>query len=172
MGKMGASTLKNKSRKFSTNISKAEPCQITSATANATATATIAASTSGARSSNSAVFPSSYMRLDQAATTWFRWHNKEISVRGAPPDVFDAFIAQVVERILNVDRKVWPIFHRWRIVNDALHEQALELHPDAAGFRLCLPEEKPSTSELPTVTHVEEKTSGESDTFSGLETGR
>ena len=73
-------------------------------------------------------------------------------VRDAPPDVFDAFISEVVETIINVDRKKWPIFQKWRIINAAISEDVLELLPDGDNFRLQLPEvgiseEKASTTE-------------------------
>jgi hypothetical protein len=48
-------------------------------------------------------------------------------VSDAPPEVFEAFIAEVVEEIVNVDRAQWDIFDRWHIINACLEADVLLL---------------------------------------------
>ncbi len=61
----------------------------------------------------------------------------------APPEVFDAFIAQVVEEIVNVDRSEWEIFERWHIINACLEADVLILRelPDGR-LTLAFPDEE------------------------------
>lgn len=84
----------------------------------------------------------SFLRLEQLGITSFQWENvTPYMVRYAPAEVFDAFIAEVVEQIINVDRAIWPDFDRWNVVNECLAEDVLTLNmlPDGS-LELTIPE--------------------------------
>jgi hypothetical protein len=78
---------------------------------------------------------------------------QKYNVREAPAAKFDEFINLHVEvNEQNVDRKVWPIHHRWRAINAVLQAELLMLVEVDSGYLLQLPiEEKAS--------ELEEKTS-------------
>lgn len=83
----------------------------------------------------------SYMKLEDSNNMYFHIGNQKYNVRTAQPAVFDSFISQSVEEIVNVDRSKWPIFQRWRIINACLPEEVLILEKLADGSLLLhLPE--------------------------------
>jgi hypothetical protein len=98
-----------------------------SATDNDTATDTTEPCQSADSSSNSKGSCLSYLKLAQTRVTSFHWAGEEVMVSDAPPEVFDAFIAQVVEEIVHVDRAAWEIFDRWHIINACLEADVLIL---------------------------------------------
>jgi hypothetical protein len=84
----------------------------------------------------------SFLRLAQLKETSFQWEEETHQVADAPVEVFDAFIAEVVEEIVNVDRTIWDIFDRWNIINACLEADVLLLTelPDGS-LLLDIPEE-------------------------------
>ena len=60
--------------------------------------------------------------------------------------MFDAFIAEVVEEIVNVDRTTWDIFDRWNVINACLEADVLLLTelPDGS-LLLGIAEEIPAS---------------------------
>lgn len=53
------------------------------------------------------------------------WNGQKHSVKDAPPDVFDAWICQYVEHIVNVDTSAWMTHDRWLIINAVLEADVL-----------------------------------------------
>jgi hypothetical protein len=94
---------------------------------NDTAIDTTAACQSADDSSNNKESRLSYLKLAHTRVTSFHWSGQDVTVADAPADVFDAFIAQVVEEIVNVDRDQWDIFERWHIINACLDAEVLLL---------------------------------------------
>lgn len=90
------------------------------------------------------------MKLEDSERMFFDLDGKKQNVEIAPPEVFDAFISEVVEDIKNVDRAKWPIFQRWRIINACLPEDVLllEERPDGS-LLLSLPEASDSPVNMP-----------------------
>jgi hypothetical protein len=86
------------------------------------------------------------MKLEDSKRTSFDFQEQTFTVVDAPPAVFDAFVAEFTEDVLNVDRTTWPIFLRWRWINQSLAEGVLNLTalPDGS-LRLALPEEVPAS---------------------------
>jgi len=74
-----------------------------------------------------------YMHLANVGQTFFTWNGQKYSVQSAPPDVFDQWIREVVDRIVNVDTATWEIFHRWQIVNAAISGKFLLLSEASDG---------------------------------------
>lgn len=68
-----------------------------------------------------------HLELRNAAQTWFQVDGQEYSVKNAPPAVFDAWIRQFVEEIVNVDTSTWSVFQRWNIINAVLREGLLSI---------------------------------------------
>jgi hypothetical protein len=67
--------------------------------------------------------------------------------------VFDAFIAEVVEQIINVDRAVWNIHDRWNILNACLQADVLILTEVPGGrFQLTYQDEEEQLPVAP-LTH-------------------
>lgn len=103
-----------------------------------------------------------YLKLQQVSQTFLTWQSERYSVKDAPPDVFDAWIRQYVETILNVDTFQWDIFDRWQIINAVLDVGILVIHSDTLEHpSIQLSEEKSSelivsSEEKSSVLHVEE----------------
>ena len=68
-----------------------------------------------------------YLELRKTAVTFFTWQSEKHNVRQALPNVFDAWILQFFEEIINVDRTVWDKYQRWHIINDCLRAGIVEL---------------------------------------------
>lgn len=68
-------------------------------------------------------------------------------VASAPPEIFDVFVADLVEEIADVDRAEWEIFDRWNVVNDLLKEGIVMLVEVPEGFVLELPPEEEVASD-------------------------
>jgi hypothetical protein len=66
-----------------------------------------------------------YMALKQAIRTFFYWEEKQYNVRQAQPIVFDGWVRQYVEEIVDVDTEEWDVYDRWQIVNALLSEKFL-----------------------------------------------
>jgi hypothetical protein len=81
---------------------------------------------------------------------------QKYNVREAPAAKFDEFINLYVEvNEQNVDRKVWPIHHRWRAINAVLVAELLMLVEVDGGYSLQLPiEEETPKSEVPSQEEV------------------
>src|SRR5690349_12529754 len=93
-------------------------------------------------SSSSKASSLSYLKLEHTRKTSFRWNGETYTVADAPASVFDAFIAVVVEQIINVDRSAWNIHDRWNIVNACLQAEVLTLTEDFGdGLQLAYPDE-------------------------------
>jgi hypothetical protein len=73
--------------------------------------------------------------------------------------VFDAWIREYVETIINVNTFLWDIFDRWQIVNAVLEGKFLVLmdQEDGTFFLCCLQKQKEVFSSIDGGT--EEKTS-------------
>lgn len=69
----------------------------------------------------------SYLKLAQTKVTSFLWRGQSQIVADAPAEAFDAWIAEVVEQIINVDRAIWNIYDRWNIINACLEAEVLTL---------------------------------------------
>jgi hypothetical protein len=61
-----------------------------------------------------------YLELKKAATTFLTWQGESFSVRQAPARIFDLWVRQFVEQIVNVDAQLWDIYDRWNIINELL----------------------------------------------------
>lgn len=61
-----------------------------------------------------------YLELKKAATTFLTWQNEPFSVRAAPARIFDLWVRQFVEQIVDVDTQAWDIYDRWNIINELL----------------------------------------------------
>ena len=98
----------------------------------------------------------SYLKLAHTKVTSFHWKGQEITIADAPAEVFDAYISQVVEEIVNVDRDQWDIFERWHIINACLEADVLLLMELPEGcLTLLRPEEEEMRSTSPLVYHPE-----------------
>ena len=86
------------------------------------------------------------MKLEDSKRTSFEFRERSFKVIDAPPEVFDAFVMEFTEDVMNVDRAKWPIFLRWRWINQSLKEGVLLLTelPDGS-LRLDIPEEVPAS---------------------------
>lgn len=73
------------------------------------------------------------LNLLDARQTWFLSNGSEYNVREAPPEVFDVWIRQHVEEIVNVDTARWEIYDRWFIINACIEEDVLYLRPMGDG---------------------------------------
>jgi hypothetical protein len=131
-----------------------------SVTDNDTATDTTEACQSADSSSNSKGSRLSYLKLAHTRLTSFHWAGQEVTVSDAPPEVFDAFMAEVVEEIVHVDRAAWDIFDRWHIINACLEADVLILteRPDGR-LTLALPDEEEMRPTAP-LTHDSEADAG------------
>jgi len=67
------------------------------------------------------------LNLLETPVTWFHWNEKDINVKEAPPDIFDAWISQYVDEITDVDRAAWDIFQRWEIINACIWDGIFRL---------------------------------------------
>ena len=87
------------------------------------------------------------MKLEDSKRTVFAFQDKTFKVVDAPAEVFDAFVMEFTEDVLNVDRTKWPIFLRWRWINQSLAEEVLILKelPDGS-LRLDVPEDMPHSA--------------------------
>jgi hypothetical protein len=82
------------------------------------------------------------MKLEDSKRTTFDFQDQSFTVSDATPEVFDAFVMEFTEDVLNVDRTKWPIFLRWRWINQSLMEGVLLLRVLSDGsLRLDIPEE-------------------------------
>lgn len=71
-------------------------------------------------------FKGHHLELKNVSRTYFHSEDdKKHTVLDAPANIFDAWIAQFVETIENVDRASWDIFQRWNIINAVLAEGLL-----------------------------------------------
>lgn len=61
-----------------------------------------------------------YLELKKAATTFLTWQNEQFSVRQAPARIFDLWVRQFVEEIVDVNTEEWDIYDRWNIINELL----------------------------------------------------
>jgi hypothetical protein len=92
----------------------------------------------------------SYLKLAHTKVTSLHWNGQDVTVADAPADVFDAYISQVVEEIVNVDRDQWDIFERWHIINACLEADVLLLMELPEGcLILARPEEEERRSTTP-----------------------
>jgi hypothetical protein len=132
-----------------------------SVTDNDTATDTTEPCQSADSSLNSKGSHLSYLKLAQTRVTSFQWGGQEAKVVDAPPEVFDAFITEAVEEIVNVDRAEWEIFERWHIINACLEADVLILteRPDGS-LTLALPDEEEMRPTAP-LTQNSEADAGE-----------
>jgi hypothetical protein len=95
----------------------------------------------------------SFLRLAQLKETSFQWEEETHQVADAPAEVFDAFIAEVVEQIMNVDRSEWSIFDRWNVINECLAAEVFILNILPEGlFEIILPEVDDPEEPIPTAT--------------------
>lgn len=101
------------------------------------------------------------LRLPQLKVTSFQWGSETHIVADAKPEVFDAFISEVVEQIINVDRSTWPDFDRWNVINDCLAEDVLSLNilPDGS-LELTIPEVEDQEERITTEPLSSEPTAG------------
>ena len=127
-----------------------------SVTDNDTATDTTEPCQSADSSLNSKGSRLSYLKLAQTRVTSFHWAGQEVTVSDAPPGVFDAFMAEVVEEIVHVDRAAWEIFDRWHIINACLEADVLILTELPDGhLTLACPDEEEMRPTAP-LTHESE----------------
>lgn len=85
--------------------------------------------------------------------TFFVWQNAKHNVRQAPPEIFDQWIRQYVEEIIDVNTQIWDKFDRWGIINEILK----------GGF-LILFDEQNGTFSLRSKQEMEEESSEMEDT--------
>jgi hypothetical protein len=127
-----------------------------SVTDNDTATDTTEPCQNADSSLNSKGSRLSYLKLAHTRVTSFHLAGQEVTVSDAPPEVFDAFIAQVVEEIVHVDRAAWEIFDRWHIINACLEADVLILMELLDGrLTLALPDEEEMRPTAPLTHHSE-----------------
>jgi hypothetical protein len=86
-----------------------------------------------------------HLALLDTMRTYFLWNKHEWNVKDAAPDVFDHWIRQFVDEIVNVDTATWEIFHRWNIINAVIDGQFLIVRKRGDGTLLV--EAKASASE-------------------------
>ncbi len=98
-----------------------------------------------------------YLELRKVGQTFLTFNGQRYSVEAAPPEIFDQWIRQFVNTILNVDTFLWDIFDRWQIINAVLDGGFLTLENGELNRKKKLPirEETPAIS----TSDVEEKTS-------------
>lgn len=98
------------------------------------------------------------LNLLETPQTWFHWNESDVNVKEAPPEIFDAWIAQYVDEITDVDRSTWEIFLRWEIINDCIK---------AGILRLDLSEEKASIVEVESEAFSSDKDTNEAASQAG-----
>lgn len=76
---------------------------------------------------------SNYLALKHTTITFYRWQEERYSVRLSVATVFDAWVRQYVEEIVNVDTVEWDIYDRWGIVNELLRGGFLVLAEEEGG---------------------------------------
>lgn len=101
-----------------------------------------------------------HLVLRKTGQTFFQWKGQKYSVKDASPLIFDQWVRQFVDSVVNVDTEKWTIFHRWRIINAVLDSGLLIIVHLQSGDKLERPsvgrsEEKASASEV----QIEEKAS-------------
>jgi hypothetical protein len=94
-----------------------------------------------------------HLELRKIGQTFFHWNRQKYSVRDAPPQIFDQWIRQFVESIVNVDIEKWDSFQRWNIINAVLNNGLLVIAQLQSGDKLGRPpmvssEEKASEVEV------------------------
>lgn len=97
---------------------------------------------------------SNYLALKNTAITFFRWQDERYSVRLSQASVFDAWVRQYVEEIVNVDTAEWDIYDRWDIVNELLKGGFLVLEEEERGTFILR-----SKQEMMAMVIAEEKSS-------------
>lgn len=91
------------------------------------------------------------LNLLETPVTWFNWKGSEHTVKETPAEMFDQWIRQYVDQVVNVDVSVWEIFHRWGIINACINGKFLELVDREGDGRLLKEpdkQEKEDSSEL------------------------
>jgi hypothetical protein len=83
-----------------------------------------------------------YLALPDILKTSFNFQGQDLNLKEAPADKFDVFISQFVEEVELVDRRIWPIHLRWRVINACLAEGLLHLSEGDSGYELHLPLEE------------------------------
>ena len=74
-----------------------------------------------------------YLELAKVDQTFLIYEKQKYSVEAVPPDVFDKWIRQFVETIINVDTFLWDIFDKWQIINAVLEGQFLTMKDQGDG---------------------------------------
>ena len=99
------------------------------------------------------------LKLMETPRTLFLWNEQEQNVKDTPATLFDAWIRQYVDTIVNVDIETWEIFHRWQVINAVRRGQLLTLRDREDGTLIL--EEKASTSEAKSEAFSSEAMSNE-----------
>ena len=91
---------------------------------------------------------SNHLELRKTGQTFFRWNGQKHSVKDAPPDIFDQWIRQFVDKIVNVDTDKWNVFQRWNIINAVLNNGLLVIVHLQSGDKLERPPVEEKSSDL------------------------
>lgn len=100
-----------------------------------------------------------YLELKNVGRTLFEWEEQTYTVKDAPPGIFDQWIRQYVEEIINVDTFLWDIFDRWQIINAVLKAGILHLEEMPNGTFFFRIERKAELKSSELELEAEEKSS-------------